>query len=69
MVDSISEFLSMGGYAVFVWPAYGTALVILVGLLITSLRTLRANQAALEALQAAGGDRRRARDGETSDET
>lgn len=68
MVDSISEFLSMGGYAEFVWPAFGTALVVLGGLLLTSLRTLRANQAALAALQAAGGDRRRARDDETRDE-
>ncbi len=68
MVDSISEFLSMGGYAAFVWPAFGVAVVVLVGLLITSLRTLRANQAALAALRAAGGDRRRARDDETPDE-
>ncbi len=68
MADSISTFFSMGGYAAFVWPAFGAALVVLVGLLITSLRTLRANQAALEALQAAGGDRRRARGDETGDE-
>ncbi len=69
MADSIITFFSMGGYAAFVWPAFGAALVVLVGLLITSLRTLRANQAALEALRAAGGDRRRARDDETRDET
>ncbi len=56
----------MGGYAAFVWPAFGTALVVLGGLLITSLRTLRANQA---ALQAAGGDRRHAHGDEARDET
>ena len=50
----------MGGYAAFVWPAFGTALVVLGGLLITSLRTLRANQAALSALGPAGGAHRRA---------
>ncbi len=69
MVDSISEFLSMGGYAAFVWPAFGAAAVVLVGLLITSLRTLRANQAALAALQAAGRDRRHAHGNEARDET
>ncbi len=26
---SISEFLYMGGYAVYVWPSYGLALIIL----------------------------------------
>lgn len=68
MGDSISTFLSMGGYAAFVWPAFGTAAVVLVGLLITSMRTLRANQVALEALQAAGGDRRHPHTNETHDE-
>ena len=68
MVDSISAFLSMGGYAAFVWPAFGTALIVLGGLLITSLRTLRANQAALAALQATGGDRRHAHGNEARDE-
>ena len=69
MADSISTFLSMGGYAAFVWPAFGVALVVLGGLLITSLRTLRANQTALAALQAAGGDRRHAHGNEARDET
>ena len=59
----------MGGYAAFVWPAFGAALIVLGGLLITSLRTLRANQAALAALQAAGGGRRRARGDEARNET
>jgi len=27
----MSEFLSMGGYAAFVWPAYGLTLIVLVG--------------------------------------
>ena len=44
MADSISAFLAMGGYAAFVWPAYGAAAMVLVGLLITSLRKTVANE-------------------------
>lgn len=50
----------MGGYAAYVWPAFGVALAVLVGLLVASLRSLRANQAALSALGPAGGAHRRA---------
>jgi heme exporter protein D len=28
-VSSLNEFLHMGGYAIYVWPAYGLALVVL----------------------------------------
>ncbi len=59
-MDSVSDFLAMGGYAAYVWPAFGVALAVLVGLLVASLRSLRANQAALSALGPAGGGRRRA---------
>jgi heme exporter protein D len=38
----MADYLAMGGYAVFVWPAYGVTLLALVGLLYTSLRSLRA---------------------------
>lgn len=27
----MSEFLSMGGYAIYVWPAYGVTLIGLIG--------------------------------------
>ena len=29
---SLSDFLAMGGHAGFVWPAFGVALIILLGL-------------------------------------
>ena len=29
---SLSDFLAMGGHATFVWPAFGLALVVLLGL-------------------------------------
>ena len=33
-----SAFFAMGGYAVYVWPAYAVATVVLAGLVIVSLR-------------------------------
>ena len=47
----MSEFLAMGGYAAYVWPAYGLAAIILVGLLVASLRGLRAREAELDAVE------------------
>ena len=67
-MDKLTEFLSQGNYMGFVWASYGVTALILIALIATSLRTLRANQAALAALQAAGGDRRHARDDEARDE-
>lgn len=58
-MQSVSDFLAMGGYAGFIWSAYGAAAVILIGLLIASLRELRARQAEIAALEAASPRRRR----------
>jgi len=60
-MDKIASFFGMGGYAGFVWPAFGIALAVLAGFVITSLRTLRAREAALRTLQAAAPESRRAR--------
>ena len=49
----MTQFFGMGGYAVFVWPAYAVAAVALIGLLVQSLRDLRKRAAELAAL---GGD-------------
>jgi len=38
----MAEYLAMGGYAAFVWPAYGVTLLALVGILWSSLASLRA---------------------------
>ncbi len=61
-MGSISEFLAMGGYAAYVWPAFGVAAVVLVGFVISTLRTLRARERALAARESAdhaetGGER------------
>jgi heme exporter protein D len=50
MTDAIQTFLTMGGYAGFVWPAYALATIVLVGLLALSLRQLRKAEAELAAL-------------------
>ena len=49
-MEAITTFLDMGGYAGFVWPAYGLAALVLAGLALDSLRRLRAQQRALHDL-------------------
>ena len=60
----MSDFLSMGGYAGYVWPAWGLALVVLGVLVALSVRTMRARERELAELEAAAPRRRRRRDGE-----
>ena len=42
------EFLAMGGYAAFVWPAYGVTLLVLTLLVLDSIGRLKRRQAELE---------------------
>ena len=51
---SFSEFLAMGGYAAYVWPAFGITAAVMIVMLWASRRALKAHEAALEKL-----DRRR----------
>ena len=55
-MDAISAFFHMGGYGIYVWPAFAVAVLVLGGLLYASLRTMRANETALEELQERYGD-------------
>ncbi len=48
----MSSFFAMGGYAAYVWPAYGVAAVVLIGVWIASVRGLRARQSEIEAVEA-----------------
>ena len=50
-MGDISAFLAMGGYAAFVWPAYGVAFAVLGGLALFSWRRYRESTAALDRLQ------------------
>ncbi|MBF0561358.1 MAG: heme exporter protein CcmD [Alphaproteobacteria bacterium] len=50
----------MGGYGGFVWPAYGVSAIVLVGLIVMTVRSMRAREAELANLQAVLGSRRAA---------
>jgi heme exporter protein D len=51
-MDQAQTFLAMGGYGGFVWPAFVLTAAVLVGLLVTTLRRLRALEGDLLRLQA-----------------
>ena len=58
-MNALATFFDMGGYGLYVWPAYALAAVVMVGLMATSLRVLKAREASLRALEGgrpAGGD-------------
>ena len=57
------SFFEMGGYAAYVWPAFGAAAAIMVALLVLSIRTMRAREEALRTLEA-NARRRRAAEGD-----
>lgn len=57
----MSEFFHMGGYAVYVWSAYGVSAVILIALTVWTLASLKRSGAELEAMQALAPRRRRRR--------
>jgi heme exporter protein D len=58
MMPAFVAWLAMGGYAVFVWPAYGVAVVVLGGLALWSWRRHRQAAAVLESLRRGGAGRR-----------
>lgn len=47
----MAEFFSMGGYAVFVWPAFLISIVVLAGLVINTLTNYRKQQTILAAIE------------------
>ncbi len=51
-VEAFLEFLDMGGYAAWVWPAYGLSMVGLIGIVAVTIRTLRAREQEFEQLKA-----------------
>jgi heme exporter protein D len=57
-MGDVGAFLAMGGYAGFVWPAYGVALAVLGGLALFSWRRYSESTVALERLQQDLGRRR-----------
>jgi heme exporter protein D len=47
----LTDYLAMGGYAAYVWSAYGIALLLLVGLFVQSRHAARRREAELAQLR------------------
>lgn len=47
----MDHWLHLGGYGAYVWPAYGVAAAVLIGLLWRTLASLRANERLVAQLQ------------------
>ena len=61
-MQALTNYLAMGGYAAFVWPAYALAIAVMSGLFLQGLRRYRRSQRALAEIQRAQPARaRRAR--------
>lgn len=50
-MDKVAAFLAMGGYAVYVWPAFLIAALVMGGMLAATLRTLHRREAAIAAVE------------------
>ena len=55
-MNTIGDWLAMGGYAGFVWPAYAIAAVVLGGLALYSWRRHRLSAVLLDRLQGRTGE-------------
>jgi heme exporter protein D len=55
----MAGFFDMGGYAAFVWPAYGLAVVVFIVLAVLSFKAARDRALALKKLQAQSPHRQR----------
>ncbi|MEE9300208.1 MAG: heme exporter protein CcmD [Alphaproteobacteria bacterium] len=62
-MTSFSDFLNMGGYAAYVWPAFGITAAVLVGLLVQSRLILRSRESTLAELERQREERRAAKEG------
>ena len=51
MPAGLSHWLAMGGYAAYVWPAYGVAAVVIGGLALVSILSARSARRELLRLQ------------------
>ena len=65
MMEAFAEFLEMGGYGAFIWPAYLATAAIMIGLAVRTRRWIRRSEALVEDLEAY---RRHAAGTATSDE-
>ncbi|WP_417819303.1 heme exporter protein CcmD [Terasakiella sp.] len=47
----MNEFFEMGGHGIYIWPCYGLAAVLLIGLLITSVKALAKSKKDLSIME------------------
>ena len=47
----MSDFFNIGGYGTYIWSSYALTAVVLIGFVVASLRSLRAREAQLSALE------------------
>jgi heme exporter protein D len=59
-MEQLSSLVHLDGYGAYVWPAYGVAALVLIGLLWWTMRGLRANERLLARLQTGAPERRAA---------
>ena len=50
-MEGIVKFFEMGGYAEFIWPAFGIVLLVMAALWISSMRRWRKSEHTLAALR------------------
>jgi len=50
-MESLSQFLDMGGYGAFVWPSYLATAVIMVWLAVQTRRWIKRNEALVTELE------------------
>jgi heme exporter protein D len=51
-MNSLTGYLAMGGYALYIWPAYGVAAIAMIWLTLTYIARLRRNERDAAALVA-----------------
>jgi heme exporter protein D len=57
-MDRIAAFFAMGGYAVYVWPAFAVAALVMAALVANTLRALRRRERELAEIETARGEHR-----------
>ena len=50
-VEILSEFFDMGGHGAYIWPAYAITIIVIVGILIQTLRTMWQRELKLNILR------------------
>ena len=50
-MERLFEYLDMGGYAAWVWPSYGLAVIAVIGTLAVTLHTLKSREQEFDELK------------------